>query len=417
MCRCKRSSMIERSQVACMFVLVLSACTARVPTYGSDATTAVDAAPTSDGPPGDPSVKQWVLGYYVGYQIDAYPIADIEWSALTHIAFAPVTVNADLTLDLSFDDAHGTGALDAVALATAAHAHGVKVLLGFGGSGTGAAIARAAASSNRTALVQQLLAAVDMFGFDGIDLDWEDSVKLDDLVALARSLRAARPGLVLTYPAGTVNSNIEVVDPRMATLAEPLDRMFVMTYFPATANAGLGWASWFVSPLSGASSATPVAADDSLQRYVAAGIPASKLGLGIGFFAICYTNDIRGPRQATTSSTRIGGGSNAYPLSAFFAVDGTYDRASSTARQRDPVAQEPYLQLPSSVSDPGCGLTTRYISYEDEASIAAKGAFSRMNGYGGTIVWTLQQGYLASPASQGRSRDALIQALGNSFLR
>ena len=38
---------------------------------------------------------QWVMGYYVGYDIDAYPIASIDWTALTHVIFAPLTVNAD----------------------------------------------------------------------------------------------------------------------------------------------------------------------------------------------------------------------------------------------------------------------------------------------------------------------------------
>jgi hypothetical protein len=50
---------------------------------------------------------QWVLGYYVGYQINDYPIAQIDWSALTHIAFAGIQVKNDLTLDLSFFDENG----------------------------------------------------------------------------------------------------------------------------------------------------------------------------------------------------------------------------------------------------------------------------------------------------------------------
>jgi MoaA/NifB/PqqE/SkfB family radical SAM enzyme len=48
-----------------------------------------------------------VLGYYVGYQVDAYPIADIDWTALTHIAFGPLTVKSDQSLNLSFDVPNG----------------------------------------------------------------------------------------------------------------------------------------------------------------------------------------------------------------------------------------------------------------------------------------------------------------------
>ena len=58
----------------------------------------------------------------------------------------------------------------------------------------------------------------------------------------------------------------------------------------------------------------------------------------------------------------------------------------------------------------GCGALTRYIPYEDETSIIAKGTFSKANGYGGIIVWTLQEGWLLPNSSGGRSQNALMQA-------
>src|SRR3954468_8156157 len=88
----------------------------------------IDAAVPTDGMAPPPSGR-WVLGYYVGYQVDAMPIASIPWSALTHIALAPMVVKSDLTLDLTFDDSHGTGIADAMALSAAAHAHQVVPLL------------------------------------------------------------------------------------------------------------------------------------------------------------------------------------------------------------------------------------------------------------------------------------------------
>ncbi len=392
-----------------LIAVLLAGCSAVVPTRATGEAGGVDAG--SDG-----GRQQWVLAYYVGYEINTYPIADIEWSALSHIAFAPMTVKADLTLDLTFDDSNGTGPQDAMALAAAAHANGVVPLLMLGGAGAGSTIASAASAANRSVFVQRLLSALDTLGFDGIDLDWEDHVNLDDFVALARALRQARPTIVLTYPAHTVNANIETVDPRMATLAESLDRFFVQTYFPSTALVGSGWSSWFTAPLSGATATTPIAADDSLERYAAVGIPAQKLGMGAGFFAICYTGNITGPRQPTTSSMQILGGNNDYPLSAFFASGGTFDRATTAQRQRDALAQEPYLSLPTAVQDAHCGSSTHYIAYEDELSLSAKGAFSRAHGYGGIILWTLAQGYLPANAAGGRSRDAMLQALRAAFL-
>ena len=360
---------------------------------------------------------QWVLGYYVGYAISAYPIAQIDWTGLTHIAFAPLIVKGDLSLDLSFSDQNGTGPQDAEALAQAAHANGVKALLMLGGAGAGPNIATAASAPNRAAFVTALTGALTMLGYDGIDLDWEDSVNLDDLVSLAQALRAARPGIVLSYPAGAINGNYQTVDARMATLAQSLDRFNVQTYYPSTAVTGSGWDSWFNSPISGAAGATPIAIDDTLMRYADAGIPKGKLGMGMSFYAICYTGGITAPRQPTNGTTQtIVGGDNSYPLSAFFASGSTFDRSTAAEQARDPVAQVPYLSLTSAVTDPGCGAATQYLSYDDETSIVAKGTFSKTSGYGGIIVWTLEEGWLPAGASGGRAPNALMQALRAGFL-
>src|SRR5581483_1824086 len=269
---------------------------------------------------------------------------------------------------------------------------------------------------NRAAFVSKLVSAVSTLGYDGIDLDWEDSVNLDDLVSLAQALRAAQPGLILTIPAGAINGNFQTVDPRWVTLAQSLDRFMVQTYYPSTAVTGQGWSSWFVAPLSGVTGSTPIAIDDTLQRYAAAGIPKAKLGMGLAFYAICYTGGITGPRQPTSASTNIVGGDNAYPLAAFFAAGGTFDTAAASAKKVDATAQEPYLTFASPVTDSHCGAATQYVSYEDEASILAKGAFSKQQGYGGVIIWTINEGWLPANASGGRAPNALMQALRQGFL-
>jgi chitinase len=371
----------------------------------------------SGGSGGGATTGQWVLGYYVGYQINDYPIAQIDWSGLTHIAFAPMLVNANGTLDLGFSDSNGTGPADAKALSAAAHAHGVKALLMLGGAGAGGNIAANATPAKVGALADTLLAGMDQLGYDGIDLDWEDSVNVDDLIALAQQLRAKRPGVVLSYPAGAINGNFQTVDPKMVTLAKSLDRFNVQTYYPSTAVAGQGWDSWFVAPLSGKTGATPIAIDDTLDRYATAGIPKDKLGMGMAFYAICYTGGITGPHQPTNGTTQqIVGGDNNYPLSRFFEANGTFDKSAAGEKKVDAASSVPYLSLAAAVNDAGCGASTRYISYDDETSILAKGAFSKSNGYGGIIVWTIQEGWLKPNAAGGRAQNALMQALKQGFL-
>ena len=370
---------------------------------------------TGDGGAPPPSGR-WVLGYYVGYSIDSYPIAEIDWTSLTHIAFAPMVVGGDGSIDLSFDDAHGTGVADAQALAQAAHAHDVKALAMLGGAGAGGPIATYASTANRAAFVTRLLAAIDSIGFDGIDLDWEDSVDLDSLVALAHDLRAARPSIVLTYPGGPINGNFQTADPKYADLAVSLDQFNIQTYYPTTAFAGQGWDSWFLAPVSGVTGSTPIAIDDTFARYAALGIPKAKLGMGTAFYAICYTGGITGPRQPTDGGAQIVGGDNAYPLADFYASGGTFATHAS-AVMRDATAKQPYLSFATPVADAHCGASTQYISYEDEVSIADKGAFATAGGYGGIIIWTINEGYLPANATGGRARTAMMTALRDAFLK
>src|ERR1700759_2795959 len=114
-------------------LVMLAACGSSSPTASGDA----------QPPAGDAHTRasgRWVLGYYVGYQIDTLPIASIPWAGLTHIAMSRMIVAADGTPGLTCDDSHGTGIDDAKAIATAATAHGVVPLLMLGGAGAGANI-------------------------------------------------------------------------------------------------------------------------------------------------------------------------------------------------------------------------------------------------------------------------------------
>jgi len=69
-----------------------------------------------------------------------------------------------------------------------------------------------------------------------------------------------------------------------------------------------------------------------------------------------------------------------------------------------------------SASDSHCGQASRYIPDDDEQSIVAKGTWSKQNGSGGAMAWTLQQLRLPAGATGGRSRDALLKALHDGFL-
>ena len=79
----------------------------------------------------------------------------------------------------------------------------------------------------------------------------------------------------------------------------------------------------------------------------------------------------------------------------------------------DAASNAPWL---SSVggAGPGGGPFCNYLTYENAASIAAKGSYVRAQGLGGTIIWTIGQGY--RPALPVADPNQLLRAVKAAFL-
>jgi chitinase len=405
---------------------------ARVDDTGLDAPGPDAFVSPTDG--GVTDTGQWVMGYYVSYQIDMYPVAEIDWSGLTHVAFAPLVIDPEFGVSYRFSGAFSSdaeGRAFAQGLSSAAHAHGVHPMLMLGGAGLSDQVLPAM-DHDMDAFVAALLAAMDDLGYDGIDLDVEATgFAVPEFTRLASALRAARPSILLSLPGAAVEVGTHPED-GLATLVGYLDRYFIQSYyggsnglFTGTDYRGMLFESWFGSAMSGATDLRPFAIDHSFDELVAAGVPASKLGMGVAFYAECYLipattppggADVTGPRMPANGPSSycwdcgIGGGDNAYPLSDFFAS------GPASERQWDDVAASPFLSLSTATMDTHCGGRTRYVIYEDARSLEARGVWSRAHGYGGIIVWTIQQGYLPAGAADGMSRTALFDALRRGFL-
>ena len=342
----------------------------------------------------------WVQGYYVGYERDLYPIGDVDFGALTHLMVGRVRPLPDgtVTRDFDIDDVNGPAWAQSVVDAT--HAAGRKAILMVGGAGEIDGW-RAAASQHRDALVANLLAAMDAFGFDGIDLDWEPLEDADhaNFAALATALRAARPDMLMTVPVGWINANFGTSDAWYGTIAPLFDRINVMTY--DMAGPWDGWQSWHNSALSGASDTTPSSVVTSVTFYLTSGVPDSRLGVGSAFYGYCWQS-VTGPLQ--DGGTLSPGNET---MSYATIVDGYY---SPALRQWDAAASVPYLSSAAPIGAAGCN----FLSYEDEQSIAAKGAYARSHHLGGVIIWTIGQGHLAGlPPGQ---QDPLLEAVRAAFL-
>lgn len=359
---------------------------------------------------GTSASNRWVMGYYVGYESSLQTPAQIDFSGLTHLMIGRLIPNADATLSTHFDIDAVNGPIWAQQAVNAAHAASRKAVLMVGGAGEIDGWRSAATPAQRAMFVTNLLAVVDQFGADGLDIDWEPIETQDhaNLLALAQALRSARPGLVLTLPVEWINTNLEW-NPRPAgeaaflqAIAPSLDRINVMTYDMAAAYEG--WNSWFSSPFNGHTASTPSSVSSSMQYYLDAGIPAARLGMGFGFFGNCFRG-VEWPRMAVTGTNLI-------------ASDGAMSYRNILASYRpqmtleyDPVSAV-FLHSPAQVGPMGCNLVT----YEDPlVSTPVKAGNARDSGYGAAILWTISQGYLPSePAGQ---RDPLLTAIKQSYLQ
>ncbi len=56
------------------------------------------------------------------------------------------------------------------------------------------------------------------------------------------------------------------------------------------------------------------------------------------------------------------------------------------------------------------------MSYEDATSIAAKGAWVKAQGLGGTIIWAIGEGYVPSGATV-EEQNPLLEAMRTAFLQ
>jgi len=345
----------------------------------------------------------WVLGYHVGYEADMYPTDKIDFAAMSHVVIGPVTPNTDGTLDTTFDIDPANGPLWAMAVAQAAHAASRHALLMIGGAGSIDGWRGAAGNANRATFVANLIAEMDAIGADGLDLDWEPLETGDqaNFIALAQALRGQRPAMLLTVPVNWINANFAAPDPFYGSIAPLFDRIDAMTY--EMDYDKFGWNSWFTSALHDETGATPSSIDVTVDFYLGSGVPRSKLGLGVGFYGVCWQG-VTGPRQTIGAGAGVVGSDNTY---SYHNIVNAYYSAAN--HHYDAAAQQPYL---ASALAFGPAPSCNYLSYEDASSIAAKGAYARANGLAGTIIWNIGEGYVPEAVGQ---ENALLDAVQAAF--
>jgi len=417
------------------FVLPLVAAAGLVACHGSSPS----RGETPSGPGGDPGPSapagMWVVGSHPDYHWGRVPAEQVPWSHLTHLFLSflePAGRDGNYRLEVTGFGPPTLAAWRAAAQGyiAAAHAEGVQVVCDLGGAGLGGAVfTEATANATRSdALAAAIVTTLRDIGFDGVDLDWEQNVDADGVAMLLHSLRSAWPNGIVTVAAGPAYGDREAAFANtVAAVASEIDAVMLMTYIAPDQT----WTWWVVpvplTPLHGAATpwgeTQPYSIDREISVWTAAGVPASKLVMGVGGFGLVWA-DTNGdgiapvaPYSNTQALADDPTCSNPpwtcaaaadtevapYPCTDNHVTQEWVDRALGVAGSAlqlhdDDVGDVTYWGATArndlaSVPDP-CGtgqIRAGLIFYETPRSMSAKVAYATGNDMLGMEFWTLSQ--------------------------
>ena len=367
-----------------------------------------------------PTPRYEIVAYYPAWK--GAIAFDATLVTVVNYAFLEVAEDGSLTLSQPATDRAHFETLRAV---KAKHPH-LRLVASVGGwtrSDRFSDMANDAAA--RARFTQSTVAFLRGNGFDGLDIDWEypgaigvpcPAGRTCDRPAdkrnfglLARELRAALDAAgatdskryLLTIAAGNDRSFLfdGPSSAWMADLAASLDWVNLMTYdYHGTWENAAG----MLAPLHrDPPDPSPAHVDASVALYLAAGVPPRKLTLGIPFYGKGWMGCAPGPRgdalyqmcaapvadpaEATFEFSYLTGeGYLLRDAGARYTVGGRgFTRHWSTA------AGAPYLYNPQS------GV---FVTFDDEASVAAKARYIAARGLLGAMFWELaadREGVLA----------------------
>ena len=232
----------------------------------------------------------------------------------------------------------------------------LKVVLSVGGWGAGNFSEMAADANHRKKFAENCVTAVNRYGLDGIDIDWEypssssagissSPADINNFTLLMKDLRTA----LGTDKLLTIASYAGVKYYNFQTAAQYLDFVNIMTY-------DMGRPPYHHSALY-SSSKTKNSCLESVEKHYQAGVPYNKLVLGVPF----YGKPAEGESIDYTDL-----------------VSGSY---SQYTEAWDDVSKVPYLAN---------GSGTMVICYDNARSLKLKADFIKSKGLLGAMYWNIE---------------------------
>jgi chitinase len=275
----------------------------------------------------------------------------------------------------------------------------IKILISIEGNAEG--FSEAAQPSNRHAFVasciQRFIRGKFAEGkaapglFDGVDIDWEYPKEADkfNFIALLgefrRQLNSVAPNLLLTVAMGDNRITYQHLD--MPAVAFYADEVGIMNYDysgPWSKKTGL------IAPLYSSPGDPEIGSDvdSTIRGYEATGISASKMLLGLPFYAYSWNR----VSQENHGLFQLGEASR---------VDLPYSYIATILSRftvyRDPKSMAPWLFDGDT-----------FWTYDDELSIAAKIKYAKQQGLGGVMIWEL-----SGDTPDGKLLKAISEQLNN----
>ena len=334
-----------------------------------------------------------LVAYYTSWSIyqKGYTVPDIPADQLTHVIYAFANITEDGTCaigdpyaDLNFvlpDGEPLSGNFAQLARLKQKHPH-LQTLLSVGGWTWSYNFSEMALEhDSRAQFAQSCVALMRQYGFDGLDIDWEfpvvfngnpaDSANFTLLLAQLRQQLDHQETLdnrpyLLTIAAPQTEEFYQHIE--LDRIHRYLDWFNLMTY---TYHGGLNEVTQHHAALYPDVEAT-------VRAYLAAGVPANKLVVGVPFYGHGWAGVADQNNGMDQPYEDIEPGS--WGTGTFDYDDLKADYFDTYTRFWDEAAQAPWLYNPE---------TQVMISYDDPAALRAKARFVQENDLGGIMIWEL----------------------------